>query len=75
MTSGTYAQQLPDLLRLFANATSLGGVESLIDWRYRYDTSVSPALLRVSVGLEDFEDLAADFAQAFRHLDSAPAKM
>ncbi|KJE93972.1 cystathionine beta-lyase [Capsaspora owczarzaki ATCC 30864] len=54
------AVKLPDRLRLFADATSLGGVESLIEWRYRVDQTISPCLLRVSVGLEDPQDLIAD---------------
>jgi cystathionine gamma-synthase len=58
------AQALPTRLRLFANATSLGGVESLIEWRHRYDATTPPGLLRVSVGLEDPADLIADLAQA-----------
>ena len=75
MTVPEHAELLPTLLRVFTPATSLGGVESLIDWRYRYDPSVSKALLRVSIGLEAFEDLAADLAQAFRRLHAAPANL
>ncbi len=54
-------------VRLFTRATSLGGVESLIEHRA---TSEGPAsrtpqdLLRLSVGLEHAEDLIADLAQA-----------
>jgi cystathionine gamma-synthase len=54
-------------VRLFTRATSLGGVESLIEHRA---TSEGPGsrtpqdLLRVSVGLEHAEDLIADLAQA-----------
>ncbi|KAJ1944679.1 hypothetical protein FBU59_002535 [Linderina macrospora] len=51
-------------LKLHAFATSLGGVESLVDWRYACDANAAPTLLRVSVGLESFEDLAADWKQA-----------
>ncbi len=54
------ARMLPSKLRLFEHATSLGGVESLIEWRAMSDDTVSPCLLRVSVGLEAFEDLRAD---------------
>lgn len=54
-------------VRLFTNATSLGGVESLIE--HRESTEVSPpksppGLLRLSVGLEHADDLIADLAQA-----------
>ena len=55
-------------LLLFADATSLGGVESLIDYRYRWDSTVSPTLLRISIGLEAAEDLIRDMDQAFRRL-------
>jgi cystathionine beta-lyase/cystathionine gamma-synthase len=39
-------------------------VESLIDWRYRYDTASPPDLLRISIGLEAPEDLIADLGRA-----------
>jgi cystathionine gamma-synthase len=58
------ARALPGRLRLIREATSLGGVESLVDWRRRHDPAAPPGLLRLSVGLEDPEDLVADLAQA-----------
>ena len=54
-------------LRLFTRATSLGGVESLIEHRASVEgpTSATPVnLLRVSIGLEHPDDLIADLAQA-----------
>ena len=54
-------------LRIFTNATSLGGCESLVEHRASVEGANprSPQnLLRVSVGLEDGDDLVADFAQA-----------
>ena len=54
-------------LRIFTNATSLGGCESLLEHRASVEGANprSPQnLLRVSVGLEDGDDLVADFAQA-----------
>ncbi|GAB3574675.1 cystathionine gamma-synthase [Spirosoma luteolum] len=54
-------------LKLFTRATSLGGVESLIEHRASVEgpTSTTPAnLLRVSIGLEHAEDLIADLDQA-----------
>jgi cystathionine gamma-synthase len=54
-------------LRLVARATSLGGTESLIEHRFTIEgaaTGVPPNLLRLSVGIEDAEDLIADLAQA-----------
>merc|ERR1719161_1510882 len=46
------ARALPGALTLFRNATSLGGVESLVEWRRKYDNAISPLLLRISIGLE-----------------------
>jgi cystathionine gamma-synthase len=52
-------------LRLIENATSLGGVASTLEARARWEGPRVPAgLLRLSVGLEDVEDLWADLAQA-----------
>jgi cystathionine gamma-synthase len=52
-------------LALIENATSLGGVASTLEARARWEgTRVPPGLLRLSVGLEDVEDLWADLAQA-----------
>ena len=54
-------------LRVFTNATSLGGCESLIEHRASVEgpNPRSPQnLLRISVGLEDADDLIADLAQA-----------
>ncbi|KAK7190299.1 hypothetical protein DPSP01_006123 [Paraphaeosphaeria sporulosa] len=62
------ARQLPSHLRLFHHATSLGGVESLIEWRRMSDSGVDERLLRVSVGVESWEDLRDDLVQAFEKL-------
>jgi cystathionine gamma-synthase len=54
-------------LRLFTNATSLGGCESLVEHRASVEGAnpVSPQnLLRISVGLEHIDDLVADWKQA-----------
>ncbi len=56
-------------VRLWHRATSLGGVESLIEHRASVegpDTPAPPDLLRLSVGIEDSEDLYADLDQALR---------
>jgi cystathionine gamma-synthase len=56
-------------LRLLSHATSLGGVESLIERRARYpgDASIVGATLcRLSVGIENVEDLWADLDAAMR---------
>lgn len=62
------ARQLPSLLTLFHHATSLGGVESLIEWRSMSDPTVDSRVLRVSVGVEDWEDLKADLMTGFKNL-------
>ncbi len=52
---------------LFIRATSLGGVESLIEHRYSIEGPTSPIpadLLRLSVGIELVDDLIADLEQA-----------
>ncbi|KAF2032763.1 PLP-dependent transferase [Setomelanomma holmii] len=64
----TQARSLPSKLHLFHHATSLGGVESLIEWRKMSDTEVDEKLLRVSVGVEGWEDLKHDFLEAFTAL-------
>jgi cystathionine gamma-synthase len=63
--------QLASSLKLITHATSLGGVESLVDHRQSAEgaASLSPAnLLRVSVGIEDVHDLIKDFEQALATL-------
>lgn len=49
---------------VFTNATSLGGVESLIEHRAVSDPDIDPGLIRISVGLEDPKDLIADLESA-----------
>ncbi len=64
--------------KLFALAESLGGVESLIGHpatmthasiplEERLKTGVVDSLIRLSVGIEDADDLIADLAQALQH--------
>jgi cystathionine gamma-synthase len=56
-------------LRVWKRATSLGGVESLVEHRASVEGahSATPGdLLRMSVGLEDLQDLVADIEQALR---------
>jgi cystathionine gamma-synthase len=53
--------------KIFTNATSLGGCESLIEHRASSEgahTHSPPGLVRLSVGLEDADDLTADLRQA-----------
>ena len=63
-----FARALPSKLALFHHATSLGGVESLIEWRRMSDDKVDARLLRVSIGVEDGEDLREDLMEGFRKL-------
>lgn len=61
------AEAVVSKLRLFANATSLGGVESLIERRAAVEgptTKTPQNLLRVSVGLEHTDDLLEDLDHA-----------
>lgn len=56
-------------VQVWTNATSLGGVESLLERRRRHAAeprTVPEDLLRLSVGIEDVEDLWADLDQALR---------
>ena len=57
------AARLASGLRLFKNATSLGGVESLVEHRAPVEgpgTRVPDDLVRFSVGIEAVDDLLAD---------------
>jgi cystathionine gamma-synthase len=50
-------------MRVWKRATSLGGVESLVEHRSSIEGASSPCppdLLRFSVGLENIDDLIAD---------------
>ncbi|WP_443938868.1 trans-sulfuration enzyme family protein [Pedobacter sp. MW01-1-1] len=61
------ARAVVNKVRLFAQATSLGGVESLIEHRASVegpDTKTPGTLIRISVGLEHIDDLIADLNQA-----------
>jgi len=61
------AIQVASRVKIFTNATSLGGVESLLELRAASegpDSTVPQNLLRVSVGLEAVEDLIADLQGA-----------
>ena len=63
------ADAVVDAVRLWVPATSLGGVESSLERRRRFPTesaTVPADLLRLSVGVEDVEDLWEDLDQALR---------
>ncbi|MDC0055882.1 PLP-dependent aspartate aminotransferase family protein [Deltaproteobacteria bacterium] len=73
----TAARKFAAALKLFSTAESLGGVESLINhpWtmthaaipeQQRRNAGMTPGLVRLSVGIEDIEDLWADIVQALQ---------
>jgi cystathionine gamma-synthase len=64
------AMSLTGRLRIFTRATSLGGTESLIEHRASVEgpeTRAPEGLLRVSVGLENAEDLIEDLERALEY--------
>lgn len=65
------ADALCERVRLWVYATSLGGVESLLERRRRWaleSDRVPDSLVRLSVGIEDADDLWADLAAALEPL-------
>ena len=59
------ARAVESSTKLIKNATSLGGVESTMESRHRWEGDRVPVgLLRLSVGLEDADELWADLEQA-----------
>jgi cystathionine beta-lyase/cystathionine gamma-synthase len=68
LASEEHAKRLPSKLFLFHHATSLGGVESLVEWRAMSDTTVDRRLVRVSIGVEGWEDLRDDLLQGLQAL-------
>jgi len=65
------AETVAAKVALWTHATSLGGVESLIERRRRHPSEPSTVpdnLLRLSVGVEDVEDLWRDLRAALVHL-------
>jgi len=73
LADGATAGRCEESVRLIRCATSLGGVETLIERRARVEPEgrVPEGLLRVAVGLEDADDLWADLSQA---IESAVAQ-
>jgi cystathionine gamma-synthase len=63
------AMKVAGRVELFTRATSLGGIESLIEHRASVEgpnTTTPQNLLRISVGLEHADDLVADLNQALQ---------
>lgn len=69
MRNQKMARWLPSKLELFHHATSLGGVESLIEWRAMSDDRVDERLLRFSVGCEDWRDLKGDLERGLKEVE------
>jgi len=68
---GTAADLLTRKTRLWVHATSLGGVESTFERRRRWKTepaTIPDGLVRMSVGIEDVDDLWDDLAVALDDL-------
>ncbi|WP_120006091.1 trans-sulfuration enzyme family protein [Nesterenkonia muleiensis] len=68
------ADAVLEALKVWTPATSLGGVESLAERRRRHPgepDTVPEGLIRLSVGIEDAEDLYEDLAQALRSASSS----
>lgn len=63
----TRAKEVSGKMKVFVRATSLGGVESLVEHRASVETpgsKVPQDLLRLSIGIESGDDLIADIEQA-----------
>jgi cystathionine gamma-synthase len=75
LADGPTAARCEDAVRLVRCATSLGGFETLIERRARLEPPgrVPEGLLRLSVGLEDVDDLWADLTQAIESAAAASA--
>jgi cystathionine gamma-synthase len=81
--TGDDARQLSETLNLFTLAPSLGGVESLVSIpvlcshmmvpvEHRQKMGVTEQMIRLSVGIENADDLIADLEQALRVVKPAP---
>jgi len=68
MATIDYARELPHTLKYFVPATSLGGVESLIEHRLGTDPGSDPRLVRLSIGVEELEDLKDDLRAGLQSL-------
>jgi len=75
LESGEAARRFAESTRLFQLAESLGGVESLVNYPDAMthasvrgtEAAVPVEVVRLSVGIEDADDLLADVEQALRH--------
>ena len=81
--TGDDARRLSEALNLFTLAPSLGGVESLVSIpvlsshlmispEHRQKMGVTEEMIRLSVGIENADDLIADLEQALKAVKTAP---
>lgn len=72
------AMAVAGALRLAQRATSLGGTETLVEHRASIEpagrVTSPPGLLRISVGLEDAQDLIRDFQEALSISESVTSQ-
>ncbi|MEA2001050.1 MAG: PLP-dependent transferase [Actinomycetota bacterium] len=66
VTDAAAAEAVVAGLTVFTNATSLGGVESLVEHRLRSDPTAPPGLIRLSIGLESPQALIEDLKRAIQ---------
>ena len=68
-TDAQGARNVVEALKVWTPATSLGGVESLVERRRRHGSepeSIPESMLRLSVGIENVDDLYNDLVEAFK---------
>jgi cystathionine gamma-lyase len=71
------ARAVHDLMRrsrLMVAATSFGGIHTSVDRRARWGDPVSDGFARISLGIEDTDDVLADFEQALGSLGPTPGR-
>ncbi len=73
-TDAAGAERVCAATRIWTNATSLGSVESLLERRARWagEEYLPAGLIRLSVGIEEREDLLRDLAQALALVGAGP---
>ncbi|KAF9055206.1 cystathionine gamma-synthase [Hymenopellis radicata] len=69
------AKLFPHAVETFVAATSLGSVESLIEYRARADVREDPRLIRISVGVEELEDLKAGLREGLIKVSQVKSKL
>ncbi|RSM13988.1 hypothetical protein CEP52_001520 [Fusarium oligoseptatum] len=68
MNKEKHARRFPSRLYILQHAASLGGVESLIEWRAMSDEGRDTRLTQVSCGVGDAEDMKSDMLKTFESL-------